>query len=285
LVVIEVDASSKEKAEEVMDKITIDISESSNSVSFETDIDFDGKWSKKVDFDIKYTVKLPSYLNVTASNKYGNMYIQELAGLAILDLQYGNLKINKLLRGNDKPYNSLELAYSNADIEEAGWLELEIGYGDFEVSNAEMLFVESQYAKLSGEYAGSIITEGKYDKYIFDEVTNFVAELKYSGIKFGKLNKKIDVNASYTNVKLENISKGFESVKADLSYGNLYMGTEAGTAFSLKAEAKYGGIDVGLDGDLSKSKENSYVKVWGTVGSGAKGEVEAITRYGNISID
>ena len=48
LVVIEVDASSKEKAEEILDKISIDISESSNSVSFETDIDFNGNWKLSI---------------------------------------------------------------------------------------------------------------------------------------------------------------------------------------------------------------------------------------------
>jgi hypothetical protein len=62
------------------------------------------------------------------------------------------------------------------------------------------------------------------------------------------------------------------------------MGTEPGIAFNLDAESKYGGIDVKPDGNLSKSKENSYMKVWGTVGSGARADVDLVTRYGNINI-
>lgn len=284
LVVIEVDASSKEKAQEFLDKIDVDISESTDLVSFSTEFNNLGNWGKNVNLDIKYTVKLPAYLNVTAENSYGDMYIQELSGLASLDIQYGNLKVGRLTRGNVKPYNNLEIAYGNADIEEVNWLDLDISYSDFNADDAEMVFVDSKYSKLAGAKAGTIITDGTYDKYLFDAVDNFVAELKYSNVKFGKLNKKCDVSANYTNVKLETVSKGFEVIKADLSYGNFAMGTEAGIAFNLSAESKYGGIDVGPSGNLSKEKENSYVKVWGTVGSGAKANVEAVTRYGNIEI-
>ena len=62
------------------------------------------------------------------------------------------------------------------------------------------------------------------------------------------------------------------------------MGTETGVAFNIEAEAKYGGIDIAPSGQLSKSKENSYVKVWGNVGSNPKSEVVLVTRYGNIDI-
>ena len=284
LVVVTVDASNRDKAEDFLKKINIDITESANSVTFQTDFDFEGSWGKNIDLEIHYTVKLPAYLNVTAENAYGNMYIQEISGLVSLDIQYGNLKADRLLRGNVKPYNSLDLAYGNAEFDQAGWMDLNISYSELNASRAEFLMVGSKYSKLGGEKAGIIITEGRYDKYLFDEIDNFVADLKYSNVRFGKMNKKMDITASYTNVKLDMLSKGFEQVSSDLSYGNFVMGTEPGVAFNLKAESKYGGIDIEPEAKLSKSKENSYVKVWGTVGSGAKADVDVITRYGNIDI-
>jgi len=284
LVVIDVDAGNREKSEDYLKKIDVEISKTANSVSFETEFDFSGSPGKNVNMDIKYTVKLPAYLNVTVENSYGNVYIQELSGFVSLDIQYGNLKVNKLIRGNDKPYNNLEIAYGNAECEEIGWLELEVSYSDFNATKSDMLFVESQYSKINGDRAGTIITEGKYDKYIFDGVDNFVAELKYSNIKFGRLNKKFDLDASYTNVKIDLLPKGFEKIRSDLSYGNFSMETEPGAAFNLNAETRYGGIDVSPDSNLSRSKENGELRVWGTVGSGARADVELVTRYGNINI-
>jgi len=182
LAVVEVDASSKSRAEAALEKINIEISKSGNTISLETELD--NGWSRNVKTEIRITVKAPAYLNLTIENSYGDLFIQELSGLALLDLQYSNLKADALSRGNEKPYNQVELAYSNATIEEAGWMELELAYSDVEINSSAMLFVESKYSKLIGERAGGIITEGAYDKYYIDELDSFVAELKYSGLKF-----------------------------------------------------------------------------------------------------
>jgi len=284
VVIVEVDAGSRERSENILRNINIDIKETGNSVSYITNLDFPGSPGKGVKLDIKYTVKLPSYLNVTIENSYGNVYIQELAGLAKLDLQYGNLKINKLARGNVKPYNNIEIAYGNAGIEEAGWLELGISYSEFEASKFDMLIVESKYSKLYGENAGTVISEGKYDKYTFRELDNFVAELKYSNVKIDKLHQKFDLNASYTNVKIDYLLKGFEKIRANLSYGNFSAITEPGTSYNLNADSKYGEINVSPASNLSRSRENGNLKVSGTVGTNPKSDVNIVTRYGNIHI-
>ncbi len=62
---------------------------------------------------------------------------------------------------------TIDLAYSDATIESAGWMELELAYSDMEVENSTMIFCESKYSKLIGEKTGGIITEGAYDKYDF----------------------------------------------------------------------------------------------------------------------
>ncbi|MBN1132590.1 MAG: hypothetical protein JXA39_05925 [Bacteroidales bacterium] len=284
LIVMEVDAGSEERSGNLLDKIDVDISETDNSVSFVTEFNFNGTPGRNVEIAVKYSVKLPSYLNLTVENSYGNVYLQELAGVAALDVQYGNLKVNKLTRGNDKPYNKLEIAYGNLEIEEAGWIELNASYSDCVVSNADMLFVKSKYSKFYGEHAGAVITEGKYDKYMFDEIDNFVGELKYSNVRFDRLNTKFDLNASYTNVKIEMLPKGFEKIRSDQSYGNFFLVTEKGNSFNLNAQSNYGGIDVVPESNLKRSRDNGTMKVTGTVGSPSKSEVEVITRYGNIDI-
>ena len=136
-------------------------------------------------------------------NSYGDLFIQEATGLVLLDLKYGNMKAGSLSRENKKPYSQIDMAYSNAEIDELGWLELEISYSDMQINSSKMLFVENKYSKLSGEKAGGIITEGAYDKYTFEEIDSFVGELRYSGIKFGRLNKALDLHSGYTGVKIE----------------------------------------------------------------------------------
>jgi hypothetical protein len=283
LVEVEVDASSDNKAREIMEKIEVYINKSGNTISIETDID--KGWSRNVKFEINIIIKAPKYINLNAEVAYGDLFLQEVSGLALLDLRYSNLKAGTLSRGNEKPYNMIDLAYSNGEVDEAGWVEVELSYSDLEINLSRMLFVESKYSKLLGEKAGGIITEGAYDKYYIDEIDSFVAELRYSGLKFEVLNKTLSLESAYTNAKILKLSRDFDEVDASMAYGNIYMDVESGASYKFEGEAKYGNVNIDTDDRLSKSKENNYTRVWGTVGSSAKSSMKLVTKYGNITIE
>jgi len=283
LVEIEVDAASKSRAESALEKIDVEIGKSGNTVSLETE--FENGWSRNVKTKINVTIKAPSWVNLDMDNSYGDLFIQEISGLVLLDLKYGNMKAGSLTRGNTKPYSEIDMAYSNAEIDELGWLELEVSYSDVVINNSQMLFVENKYSKLNGGKAGGIITEGAYDKYYFDEVDTFVGELKYSGIKLGTLHKGMDLQSGYTGVKIGKLANGFDKLDASLSYGNLHVGLEPGASFKFEGEAKYGKVNISTSDRLSKNKENNYVKVWGNVGSNPKSSIKVITKYGNSTFE
>jgi len=229
LAVVEVDASSQNRAEEALKKVEVKISKSGSTIYVETEME--SGWSRNVKTKIKITVKAPAWVNLDMENSYGDLFIQEASEKVQIDLKYGNLKAGTISRGNVKPYNFIDLAYSDGVIDEAGWLNLELSYSDMEINNSKMLFVENKYSKLLGDKAGGIVTEGAYDRYYFDEVDSFVAELKYSGLKFGRLNKVLDLHSAYTGAKIGTLSNGFDEVNAQLSYGNLTVGLEQGASF------------------------------------------------------
>ena len=283
LVEVEVDASSRSRAEAALEKIDVRISKSGNNVYLETD--FENGWSRNVKTKINITIKAPKWINLDMDNSYGDLFIQEITGLVVLDLKYGNMRAGSLTRENKKPYSQIDMAYSNAEIDQLGWLELEISYSDMQINNSKMLFVENKYSKLSGEKAGGIITEGAYDKYTFEEIDSFVGELKYSGIRIGTLHKDFDLQSGYTGVKIEKLSRGFDKVDASLSYGNFTAGLETGASFKFEGEAKYGSVNISTGDRLSKTKENNYVRVWGNVGSNPKSSIHVITKYGNSNFE
>lgn len=280
---VEVEAPSKGRAEEILEKAEVEIGRSGNTITVETGWD-EGNY-RGIERTLHITVKAPSYLNVAADNSYGDLFIQEIGGLLLLDLKYSNLKAGRLLRGNEKPYNQVEFAYSNGTIDEAKWIELEIAYSEMEINSSEMLFVESKYSKLNGRKAGGIVTEGAYDKYQFEEIGSFVAELKYSGLKFGTLRRNLELQSNYTHVKVMELARGFEKVDASLSYGNIDIHVENGTPFRLEGESRYGKIRVAREGNLSRTKEGATERVTGTVGSNPKATISVVTKYGNINIE
>ncbi|RPI45178.1 MAG: hypothetical protein EHM46_01990 [Bacteroidetes bacterium] len=282
LAVVEVKASSDAKAQEALEKVEVKIGQSGNIVSLSTE--FDDGWSRNVQTRIDITVSVPSYINLEVDNSYGDLFIQEISGLALLDLKYSNFKADILSRGNENPVNRLDLAYSNGTIGKAGRMDLNLAYSELEITSSDMLNMESKYSKLSGEKAGSIQTEGAYDKYFFDEIGSFSAALKYSGLKFGILRKGLQLESSYTNVSIGSLSGGFDKLDASLSYGNIEVDVEEGASFKLEAESKYGKVNVAQEGKLNRMKESATMKVSGSVGSNPRAEMNLITRYGNIDI-
>ena len=283
LAVVEVDASSKSRAEEALRKVEVKISKSGNNIYVETEMD--NGWSRNVKTSIDITIKAPAWVNLDMETSYGDLFIQEASGHVNVDMKYGNLKAGSLSRGNDKPYSVLDMAYSDAVVDEVGWLVLDVAYSDVDFNVSKMLFVDNKYSKVMGEKAGGIAADGMYDKYYFDEIDSFVGELKYSGLKFGKLNKVLELHSAYTGVKIGTLNKAFDKVDAELSYGNLSVGLEQGASFKFEGEAKYGNISVPGGSQLSKVKENNSVRIWGTVGSSPKASIHVITKYGNSSFE
>ena len=79
VVSIEVTKRSDSKAQQYLDKITIDIDDASaNNLSFKTIIsgNLDNSGSDKI--KIEYRVKVPKTLNMNLENSYGNLYLIEL---------------------------------------------------------------------------------------------------------------------------------------------------------------------------------------------------------------
>ena len=68
LVEVEVDASSENKAREILEKIDVNISKSGNTINLETDID--NGWSRNVKFEINITIKAPKYINFDVENSF-----------------------------------------------------------------------------------------------------------------------------------------------------------------------------------------------------------------------
>ena len=208
LAVVEVKAPSENRAQEALKKVEVKISKSGNNIYVETEME--NGWSRNVKTSIDITIKAPAWVNLDMETSYGDLFVQEATGHVNVDMKYGNLKAGTFSRGNEKPYSVLDMAYSNATIDELGWLELEVAYSDVDFNVSKMLFVENKYSKVIGEKAGGIVAEGMYDKYFFDEVDSFVGEVKYSGLKFGTLNKVLELHSAYTGVKIGTLSKAFD---------------------------------------------------------------------------
>ncbi len=291
-VIVVVKHSNADKANKLLSYIDVIFSSNGNTVKAETRIDEkfsrSGNCQNDNDFEINYTVQMPKEVNLNLYNKYGHVFIDEVAGHANIDVKYGKLTVNKLSRGNVKPLNTVNLAYaSGSSITECNWLKANIKYSGLSIEKARAFVGCTSYMKLSIDEVSSVVIEGKYDGYTFGTLSNLVINTNYSDIKADVLDKKLETDTRYTNFTIKYMPASFEAINIDSKYGTYRIGIDENASYKLDGEAGYGKIFYHDTGSMSRIQENNSLKVYGNVGTAENpsAEVKVTTKYGNIKLD
>jgi len=291
-IIIKVDHKNEEKAKELLSYINVEFSHNSNVISAITSIDdkFNRNISfgdSKKEFSINYEVKMPKNIKLDVENKYGNLFINEITGHAMISVKYGNLKANKIIRDNTKPLSEVELAYSDGYIEEIEWLKLTMKYSKLEVEKSKALIAITKYSKLYVTKSSSIVCESKYDVYKIGSLANFVTTAAYTDFKFDEITKKIELENRYGGFSVGYVPKDFELIDIQNEYGSVKLGIDANASYQVIGNAKYGDIDYPATGRVNRIKESTELNIEGTVGNNqnTSSKIKIITKYGSIKLN
>lgn len=265
-ITISVESKSESKAEDILEKIEIDISESKTRVDFDTEVE-QVSTGGKTKINVVYDVKAPAYINATLEQSYGSMYIQEITGIAYLEVRYGSLMATALINQDRDSWNTLDLKYGEATIENVTALAAEVKYSELTVNESMVLETESAYSKLFLGKVVELSAECKYDKLNVDLLTGI-----------------LEVDAAYTNVSVGRISNDFSEVFVDLAYGNFKAGMDQQPAFAIEADVSYGSINI-PEGDYVTEKQAGNEEVRGTIGGGSVAKILADIKYGNLVLE
>ncbi len=290
---VTVEFPNRDRAQKYLDYINVVFSEEGDILKARTVIDekfnFSGWGGGTRRFSIDYMVSMPSYINFNLVNRYGNSEIEKVDGLVNIDIKYGNLLIERLTRGNEKPINAISVAYGKAEIDSAGWIDVIIRYvGEFTIDECQALLLDSKYSKISIDKISSVVAESKYDKIEIDRVSNLVLDAGYTDINIGSLSKKLKFDGAYGSIAVESIPAGFESIETDSRYIGVRLGIDSGANYELDARTSYG--DLKLDeGNFQHQRrivENTSTEISGIVGkdSSPTSRVYVRASYGSVKL-
>lgn len=254
-VVIEiiVKAKSEEKAQKVLDNIDIDINESANGVDFKTQIELK-TLGNNINVEVNYKVSAPASVNVNLTQKYGSIFLEEITGDANITVKYGSIKAQSLMNASGKE-NILMMGYSESMIKSC--------------------------SGISGKFA--------YSDVNFGSVESFQGKISYSEFSAENVSKKLVAEASYSEVKIENIEAGFELVDISSGYGDVKVDVADNASFSYELDTKYGDLSAPEGAEKVGEKDhdhgpNLHKAVKGKVGSGAGGKVHVTAKYADVKL-
>jgi len=309
-VTITVDAKNEEVAQEVFDRIKIDIQNSSSSVSVLTEIEssnttwwsgwsiFGGSSGGSGDYQIDYNIFMPKSNDLALANKYGDSYVAELSGDAEVVVKYGNLKMDGVEKDLD-----LTLGYGNATIGYAGDTDIEIKYSNLTLKECKDTEILSKYSKLYinetddlrcetkydtydiGKVA-ELRNEGKYDHFEIEEIREIITSTKYTEFKIEELLHSADMDMSYGGARFDEVKVDFAEINVNGNYTDFKINLEDGATYNVDVHGNYSGVKYPLGMNVVyETEEGSSHTVEGNIGGKSGGLIKARLNYGGISIN
>ena len=251
------ETARKDKADRFFEKVDIEIQGNKDAVRAETHLRFNN--SKVKSFAINYTIYAPASLTFYLNNRFGDVFLPDLGGALILDLQYGEFSVGRLL--NDK--NQLDIAFSEGEIAffEAGLIDIE--YSELEIESAKIITVDSDFSDISIEKAALMNVETGYDEIEIGEVDELIIESDFSEINITLLNNRLNGNLNYGELDLERTRSSVSDIYLTGKFTEIYCGLNAGITWKFLANAEFTDIDFSHDVNyIGKSDENTFKKIY-----------------------
>ncbi|HQW02806.1 MAG TPA: hypothetical protein PLR30_10035, partial [Saprospiraceae bacterium] len=196
-VVIKVRAGSDKKAQESLDRISIDISQSGNRVSASTSVSSTSGWSSwfdsgNVEMEINYNILVPADIFLELRQKYGSIFVETTNRDLRIDLSYGDLRL-----GDINAKLSLEMAYSDGNMSRINNGELVLSYSDLEMEDAEAVKVDMKYTDLVMGSAKRASITTAYSDFRGIDIYDLTYRGKYDDVSVERV-QTIDMESAYS---------------------------------------------------------------------------------------
>ncbi len=271
---------SGSKAQKLLDNITVNISQSGKTVSATTEFRNEFNNSSQ-DFSVDYQVSVPADRDLTVSQKYGTVSMNNLTGKGIFDIKYGELRAKNLLASA----LSMDIAYSKVYADATNDLDLTIRYSKLNIGKGDNLKIDSRYSGLIAGNCKEVILDSKYDDIKFKTINSLASNSMYSGYKIESILSFLVLSNGYGDFSVGAIPIGFKSIKVDSRYATVKLGIETGASYRLDGKARYCDLKH-PEGKLNRAKEDTSYEVHGTVGAAEnpRSVVTIDSSYGNVRL-
>lgn len=271
---------SESRAQDLLDKITVDIDESSSTKRFVTDISGSINNKNSESFEINYTVNMPSENSLELRNSFGDAYIGDLRGDAKVKVSYGDFQAKKLLGRSN-----IKLSFGSGEIEYVASGELEIKYSDLDLEEVGAIRLEQGFSELKIRKAGSIDLKSKYGEIELGTVKGVKGYVGFTDFSIGKLLVELDLETSYAGgFEIDEVAKDFKSINLNGKFGSYKIGFQEGVNGTFEtrlkfSDFKYSGVDIDLSYRLKEDFKSEYR---GKIGDGKGGSIKIVSSYGDV---
>ena len=216
--------------------------------------------------EINYLVHLPAYMDVVLTNKFGDIYMDDLDGQSDIELSNGVMKANRLT-GN----SSISLSFADGMIKELGSANVKLSYSDMDLDQVSQLDLVSKSSELHVDLVHVLKIDSRRDKLYFKQVEFLYGNSNFTQIWVYDFLRESDLYMKYGELTIEHVLLDFSKIYVESEYTDmtLYFDRETSLAFDIfhhkKSILRLPGSEV-LSEDAPSGKD--HFKTVGTLGEG-----------------
>lgn len=225
---IDVSAKSDKRAQEIMDKIQVSITENANEPKVQVEVG-NLNCGNGEQWNVDVEVKMPANGSIYADNSFGDFKLGSLNGRCELTLEYGNAKIGSV-KGRDNRYN---ISFGDLKVDDMAYAEVKVEYGNARLGavsgdfRARVEFgditvnevkASCKFMQVSVEYGDADITLGA------GYGATFEARSSYGDVDLPATANVTRKESDYTSSrKTGTIGNGGGTLKVEASFGDVEL--------------------------------------------------------------
>lgn len=281
-VTITVEAANDQAASKIMDKITFSLSGTPEKVEAKTMIE-EGGIRKNGHMTIDYIINLPASVNMDLTNKFGDIFVNELNGKGRFNLSYGNMTANKLNNSD----NLLDIKFSQVIVQSMKGAVVMLKYSGFELEYAGSLRLDSKFSNIDAAKVIALNVNFEGGTLKMDNSSAVESKSKFSDLKIGRIEKSLSLDIQYGTCNVEEMPADFSSINIVNKYGNVSVGLPETASYSLDAYLKFCDLEFPEEkGDFNQKITSNNMKTYkGTIGKASSGgKVTVRSEFGDVSL-
>lgn len=273
---------NEERAQKLLDKIRVDIAESSSQISFETILEAEAKSKNEESFEINYTIHMPAQNRLEVSNKFGDIYIANRSGKTEVTSSYGNLKME-----DATGFLVLDLSFGNGALGSLGDAVIDVSYGNLEMVSGKKIEMEQKFANIELQKVVNLELESKYGNVEIGQAGDLDIDAQFSGLSLEELTGSLYLEASYvTGFVIDKVNPSFTGIEIYGKFSSYTLNLDKGLKADLEAAFSFSDLKSTDRVDLYyQEKDDNRSEYKGRIGGGdATKKILVKSSYGDLHI-
>ncbi len=280
-----VEATNDNTAAKMLENITINFNNTASLVEATTVIE-EMRTSGKNSFRVNYIISLPVGMSVDLTNKFGDIYLNEVSGKARISLSYGSLDVNKLNNSD----NLIEMKFCNsAKVRSVTGAVVNLKYSTLDIDYAGSLRLDSKFSNLNANKIIALNVSFEGGSVDIKNSSSIEIRSKYSDIDVDKIEQSLNLDIQYGSCSVKSMGPDFTSISINNKYAAVDIRLPETAVYNLDAAVKYCELRF-ADGNTALNyrsvspTSSEYRGVVGSRDAKPKATVTVRSDYGSVSL-